>query len=246
MQVYAAGYDRQPTNGRGWRCWLAGIGLSAADSEDAIRTTPPAVSLAISPYAIHPDALLATARSFGHETLVSIPMEPQNFPLNDPGNEALLTNASPAANAQRLDWALSRHQRLCRRHRRAGPAARRAVRGRAAPALMAPVLDELARRGVALSWTRAPARPRATWRCRDAAAAAQYRPGDRRTAGARGDRGQTRPGSEQLAHDRGAAIGLVSTPLPVTTGRIAAWAATLSLRGLQLVPVSAVVAAAQP
>jgi hypothetical protein len=48
---------------------------------------------------------------------------------------------------------------------------------------------------------------------------------------------------EQLAHDRGAAIGLVSTPLPVTTGRIAAWAATVSLRGLQLVPVSAVVVA---
>ncbi|MBU6499686.1 MAG: hypothetical protein KGQ40_14255, partial [Rhodospirillales bacterium] len=76
---------------------LAGIGLSAADSLAAIHALPGAVSLAVSPYAAVPAPaplaaapappaslaeVLAAARAAGHELFVSIPMEPQNYPLN--------------------------------------------------------------------------------------------------------------------------------------------------------------------
>ena len=66
------------------------------------------VTLAISPYAANPDQLLTAARAAEHEYLLSIPMEPQGFPLNDPGPQALMTTLPPEENRQRLDWALSR------------------------------------------------------------------------------------------------------------------------------------------
>jgi polysaccharide deacetylase 2 family uncharacterized protein YibQ len=47
---------------------------------------------------------------------------------------------------------------------------------------------------------------------------------------------------EQKARDRGAALGLIGQPLPVTLDRLAAWAATVGSRGIALVPVSALVA----
>ena len=87
---------------------LAGIGMALVDSEAAIRATPPAISLAFSPYAPRPARLVGLARETGHETLVSLPMEPLGYPLNDAGNRALLTGASLAQNDERLVWALCR------------------------------------------------------------------------------------------------------------------------------------------
>jgi hypothetical protein len=46
---------------------------------------------------------------------------------------------------------------------------------------------------------------------------------------------------EQLARERGSALGLASAPFPIAVGRIAVWAAGLEDRGIALVPVSALV-----
>jgi polysaccharide deacetylase 2 family uncharacterized protein YibQ len=46
----------------------------------------------------------------------------------------------------------------------------------------------------------------------------------------------------KMARDRGAALGLVSVPRPLTLDRVAAWTSTLRDRGLVLAPVSALVA----
>jgi hypothetical protein len=46
---------------------------------------------------------------------------------------------------------------------------------------------------------------------------------------------------EQLARDRGSALGLAGRPDPVTVDRLQAWAAALASRGIDLVPVSALV-----
>ncbi|HET6196811.1 MAG TPA: divergent polysaccharide deacetylase family protein, partial [Acetobacteraceae bacterium] len=107
MQVYAAGFDsssRRPRVG----LLLAGIGLNQVDSEAAIRTLPSGITLAVSPYAQNMTKLLAVARLTEHEYLLSIPMEPQGFPLNDPGRQALMTNLSREQNRPRLEWMLSR------------------------------------------------------------------------------------------------------------------------------------------
>ena len=112
---------------------LAGVGLNQADSEAAIRALPRGVTLAISPYARNPAKLLAAARLAEHEYLLSIPMEPQGFPLNDPGKQALMTNLSAEQNRERLDWMLSRIAGYVGRGRRGGQPARRAVRLAARP-----------------------------------------------------------------------------------------------------------------
>ncbi|MGH7211451.1 MAG: divergent polysaccharide deacetylase family protein, partial [Acetobacteraceae bacterium] len=105
MVAYAAPF----AGGMGPRIGLiiAGIGLDHAASEAAVKDLPAGVTLAVSPYAHGLDAILATARAHGDETLVSIPMEPASR-LDDPGDRALMTMLPAAENAHRLDWALSR------------------------------------------------------------------------------------------------------------------------------------------
>ena len=186
MQVYAAAFDAADKRPR-VAVLLAGIGMAEIDSEEAIRATPAAVSLAISPYAPRPGRLLEIARATGHETLISIPMEPLGYPLNDAGNHALLTGAAAGAEPGAADLGAVAHRRLCRRHRRrlsglrgerfaAGqqmmPGAGRAGRARPAVCRSAPGAAA-ARRSAA-----------------GASGRAGGRRGDRRAAGARRDRGQ--------------------------------------------------------
>ena len=83
MRYYAAGFD--PTSIRPRVGLLvAGIGLSVADSRKAIVDLPAQVTLALPAYVTNPEPLLSLARLRGHEYLLSIPMEPVRFPLNDP------------------------------------------------------------------------------------------------------------------------------------------------------------------
>ena len=123
MQVYAAGFDsstRRPRVG----LLLAGVGLNQAESEAAIRALPGGVTLAISPYAQNTAKLLGAARSAEHEYLLSIPMEPQGFPLNDPGKQALMTSLSVGAEPLAAGMGAVAHRRLCRCGRRGRQPAR--------------------------------------------------------------------------------------------------------------------------
>jgi hypothetical protein len=235
MRAYAAPFDAADPRPR-VAVLLAGLGMAQADSEQAIRDTPAAISLAFSPYATHPEALEAEARSRGHELLVSLPMEPVGYPLNDAGNEALRTGLSAEENHQRLLWALS----FC--HGCVGAtAAMSGLMGErfAASPQMPAVLAELASRGLLYI---APS-PLPTL----AGAATTATPGQR-TADVvlddppvAADIGKRLAQLEQIAHDRGTALGVAGRPDPVTVGQLAAWAASLGARGLVLVPVSALV-----
>ncbi|MCW3477571.1 divergent polysaccharide deacetylase family protein [Limobrevibacterium gyesilva] len=236
LQTYAAGYDPADPRPR-IAVLLSGLGMSEQDSEEAIRTLPPAVSFAFSPYALRPDRLLEAARARGHEALLSIPMEPQNYPLNDAGSYALLTSLSQGNNALRLEWALSRIAGYV--GATGGLGRLHGERFADAREQMGAVLEELASRGLLYVDPRPGARPFA---------------GDglppQRSVDLMIDAPPVRTEIEaklaqleQLARDRGNALGLADTPLPVTTERIAAWAATLSQRGFVLTPVSALIAA---
>lgn len=228
--VYAAGSDaseQRPTVA----ILLAGMGMSAADSEQAIMATPPAVSLAFSPYTVAPEPLLAEARQHGHEYFLSIPMEPRAYPLDDPGNRALLTGESPAANAQRLEWAMTRFGGYV-----GATAALGALHGErflGSPTQIGPVFDTLTQRGLLY---------------------VDPRPGVALPQGVAGRGADVLidpvPGAteidaalaqlEQIARSRGSAIGLISVPRPVAVSRLVAWAAGLKDRGLALTPASAV------
>lgn len=229
MRVYAA--RAEPADARPRvALLLSGIGMSETDSLDAIHSTPAAVSLAVSPYAFRPEKLLAEARAAGHETLVSLPLEPDRYPIDNSGNRSLLTGNSPALNGQRLEWALTRFAGYV-----GATGALNGMRGErfgSAPELMAPVLHELAARGLLYVDPRpgAPPPPIAVGRSVDVIV---DEPAVRTEIEANLAK------LEQVAKDRGAALGLVGMPRPVTIDRVSAWAATLGARGFLLVPVSA-------
>ncbi len=233
MQVYAAGFDsstRRPRVG----LLLAGVGLNQADSEAAIRLLPGGVTLAISPYAPDPAKLLGAARSAEHEYLVSIPMEPQGFPLNDPGKQALMTSLSVEQNSSRLEWALSRF---------AGYAGAVGAEGRlrgerfaSLPEEINPVLAELARRGLLYVDPRPGAAPLPlVWSRRVDLVIDE--------PGAAADIDDKLARLARLAREQGSALGFAGAVRPVTTQRLAAWANGLAADGLALAPVSALVQA---
>jgi polysaccharide deacetylase 2 family uncharacterized protein YibQ len=240
MQVYAAAFDAADPRPR-VAVLLAGIGMAEVDSDDAIRATPAAISLAISPYAPRPDRLLGLARGTGHETLVSIPMEPLGYPMNDAGNESLLTGLAPAQNHERLVWALSRIAGYVG----ATPAMSGLMGERfAASEQMPPVLEELAARGLLYVDPRqVPVRPGGPPSARPGVRVADLLIDD---PPVRSEIEAKLSRLEQVARDRGNALGIAGLPGPVTVERLAAWAATLASRGIVLVPVSALVPPPSP
>ena len=235
MQVYAAAFD--PTDKRPRvAVLLAGIGMAEIFSEEAIRATPPAISLAFSPYARRPARLLEVARAIGHETLVSIPMEPLGYPLNDAGTRSLLTGLPPAKNHERLEWTLSRIAGYV-----GATAAMSGLRGErfGASEQMNPVLDELAARGLLYVDPRPVAmRPGSPSSARPGLRVADLVIDD---PPVRLDIEVKLARLEQVARDRGSALGVAGTAGPVLVERLTAWTATLASRGIALVPVSALV-----
>jgi polysaccharide deacetylase 2 family uncharacterized protein YibQ len=232
MRVYAASFapaGSMPRIG----LVLAGVGLDAAASQAAIRSLPATVTLAISPYAATPDAVLAAAREAGHEYLLSLPMEPEGYPNNDPGRHALLTGTSPAENGRQLDWALTRFAGYVGVTGALGEM--RGERFAAVADQIDPVLARVARRGLLYVDPRpGAARLPYVWSCDvDVVIDDPATPDgiDARLAEL-----------EKRAHDSGMAIGLVGAIRPMTIAHLKAWAGNLSGRGAVLVPISALVA----
>ena len=89
---------------------VGGLGVSTSATSDAIAKLPGPVTLAFMPYGSDVVALVARARGEGHEVLLQVPMEPFDYPDNDPGPQTLLTSLAPQQNIDRLYWLMSRIQ----------------------------------------------------------------------------------------------------------------------------------------
>ena len=233
MTVYAAGFD--PANVRPRvGLLIAGIGMSEAESLAMIKNLPGAVTFAISPYAGDLSRLLDAARMAGHEYLLSIPMEPQGYPVNDPDDRyALMTALPPAENPDRLRWVLARATGyvgvtnvLSQMH---------GERLSGVPDQLDAVLEEVGHRGLLFVDGRAgQAASSLTWD-RPADLLIDEDPVDAATLDKRLE------GLTRIALGKGSALGIVSVPRPITMERVAAWTNTLSGKGLVLAPVSALV-----
>ncbi len=210
---------------------IGGLGVGAAKTADAIMKLPPAVTLAFTPYGADPSKLTERARAQRHEILLQIPMEPFDYPDNDPGPQTLLTSLPPEQNIDRLYWHLSRFQGY------AGIANFMGARFVATDAVMQPIVREAARRG--LGYLDDGATPRSV---ASSLAAGQTMPFakadfaiDAVPTSAEIDR--TLIKLETLAKERGLAVGVASA-LPISIERIAAWIKTLDSRGIMLVPLT--------
>jgi polysaccharide deacetylase 2 family uncharacterized protein YibQ len=231
MAAYAAGFDPSSLRPRVGML-VAGLGMSDADSLAAIKNLPGGVTLAFSPYAANIGHLLELARMTEHEYLLSIPMEPQGYPMNDPDDRhALMTSLPPAEDLNRLRWVLSRLTGYVGVTSAFGQ-----LRGERLVAVsdqFGAVLQEVAHRGLLFvdARTNQPALPYA-W-SRSADVVIDDDPADATVLDQRLDQ------LSRAALDKGSALGIVWLPRPVTLSRVAAWTNTLTAKGLALAPVSA-------
>lgn len=87
---------------------VGGLGLNAARTRQAIETLRPEITLSFAVYAPGLQGWIDEARAHGHEVLIEAPMEPMDYPDNDPGPWTLLADGQPAETVKRLEWVLSR------------------------------------------------------------------------------------------------------------------------------------------
>jgi polysaccharide deacetylase 2 family uncharacterized protein YibQ len=87
---------------------IGGLGLNARATRAAIETLPPEITLSFAPYAEGLQGWIDMARAHGHEVLLETPMEPVDYPDNDPGPYTLMADAQGPDTVKKLEWILSR------------------------------------------------------------------------------------------------------------------------------------------
>lgn len=213
---------------------VGGVGLNASVSSAAIDQLPEGVTLAFAPYGADIDRLVAAARARGHEALLQAPMEPFDYPQNNPGAHTLLT-AQSGGEPDDLLWLMSRFAGY------AGVMNHLGGRYMADEAAMTPTLTEIAQRGLfflddgaspqSLAPTLAPKLSLPNARV-DVILDARGTPQSLDAALAH---------LEALARQKGVAIGFANA-LPATIARIARFARDLERRGVALAPASSTLA----
>jgi len=199
---------------------------------------PGPVTLGFAPYGADLDRTAARARESGHELLLQVPMEPFDYPDNDPGPQTLLTSLDVAQNVDRLHWLMSRFQGYV------GIANFMGARFTSSEQALAPVLKEAAKRGLIYVDDGTSARSVASQvaGANNLAFAKADVVLDTLPTAADVDRALNR--LEAIARDRGVAVGSANA-LPVSIERIAKWAKAAESRGVLLVPITAVIARAK-
>jgi uncharacterized protein len=212
---------------------LTGLGVSANLTQQAIERLPGPVTLAFMPYGADVERSVAKARAQGHEILLQAPMEPFDYPDNDPGPQTLLASMTPDQNMDRLYWLMSRFQGYV------GLVNYMGARFTSTEQALAPVLRETARRGLVFVDDGSSARsiaPQIAGANNLPFAKAEIAL-DAVPTVAQIDRALTR--LEAAAREHGIAVGVASA-MPTSIERIALWAKTAEGRGIVLVPITAV------
>jgi uncharacterized protein len=217
---------------------ITGLGVSASGTADAINKLPGPITFAFAPYGVDLERVAGKARGLGHELLLQVPMEPFDYPENDPGPQTLTTSLSPEQNIERLQWAMSRFQGYV------GVSNYMGARFTASEASFLPIIREISKRG--LIFVDDGSSPRSL--------ASQIAGGsslafaksnlvlDTVPSAVEIDRALVR--LEGMARENGMAVAFAAA-LPVTIERIAIWARTAENRGFTLAPITAAAARAK-
>jgi uncharacterized protein len=210
---------------------IGGLGISSSTTAEALEKLPAAVTFAFAPYGANVENLASNARAHDHEVLLQAPMEPFDYPDNDPGPQTLLTSLTPAQNIDRLQWLMNRIQGYV------GIASLMGSRFTASDQALSPVLREIAKRGLIYVDDGSSARSVA-----GQIAGAQSLPFakadvvlDAVPAPAEIDPALARV--ELIAREHGSVVAFASAS-PATIARIAEWAKDVASRGFVLVPIS--------
>lgn len=235
MAVYARSYDMAADPRPKVALVVGGLGFGKALTDAVLEKMPADVTLAFTPQAPAVAGDVAAARAKGHEVLMELPMEPQDYPSTDPGLHTLTIDAD-AKNTLRLKWLMSRATGY------AGVINTFGEKFLAAKDEAQFVMGETAQRG--LFFLESGTSNASVARSAAGNAGAPYARADVviDKAPAREAIDAALDGLEASAKRRGVAIG-VAGALPNTIDRVSAWIASLDEKGIALVPVSALVGA---
>ncbi|WP_291845185.1 divergent polysaccharide deacetylase family protein [Maricaulis sp.] len=214
---------------------IGGMGLNSAVTEAAINELPPEVALSFAVYTRDLQGWIDRARAAGHEVLIEAPMEPFDYPNNDPGPHTLLADGTAEENSRRLAWVMSRASGYF------GVTNYLGARFSASQGAMRQVFGTLEDRGVA--FLHDGAGRRSTIEAAANATDIEYAVADRildedLSPDAIDERLLA---LEALAIQNGSALG-TGFAYPATVEQIRDWAISLDLRGYALAPPSAVMA----
>lgn len=211
---------------------VTGLGINEQGSLDAIDQLPDDVTLAFAPYGRSLQNTVAAARAAGHEVMLEVPLEPFDYPQNDPGPHTILTGEAPRDNLEKLFWLMARFGGYF------GVINNMGARLTASAQDFGPVMEEFGARGLGYLDDGSSNRSVAAQ-----LAAANTVPFAR--AGNMIDANPARASIlsalaslESQAVEQGSAIGIVSA-LPISVQAVSDWAHELDAKGIALVPVSA-------
>jgi len=210
------------------------LGLSDAATEAILREMPPAVSLAFSPYSRKLQRWLEQARAGGHEVLIDLPMEPLNYPEDDPGPLALLSTRPMEDNVTRLEGILARAEGVV------GVAAQMGSRFSSSPDLLRPVLRTLAEHGYLYVDNGTAPTSVVPMLAQEIPVPLAVNDQFLDTEASRIAIDGRLQQIERIARSEGAAVAFAA-PYPITIERLVAWIPTLETKGFVLAPITAIV-----
>ncbi|WP_449393996.1 divergent polysaccharide deacetylase family protein [Devosia riboflavina] len=211
---------------------VTGLGINEQGSLDAIAQLPDLVTLAFAPYGKALQNTVTVARGGGHEVMLEVPLEPFDFPQNDPGPHTLLTGEAPRDNLEKLFWLMARFGGYF------GIINNMGARFTASAGDFGPVMEELGARGVGYiddgSSNRSVSAQLASANKVPYARASMLIDANP----ARSSILSALDSLEAEAVEHGSAIGIVSA-LPISIQAVSEWSAGLDSKGIALVPASA-------
>jgi polysaccharide deacetylase 2 family uncharacterized protein YibQ len=210
---------------------VTGLGINERGSLDAIAQLPDLVTLAFAPYGKALERTVTAARGSGHEVMLEVPLEPFDFPQNDPGPHTLLTGEQPRQNLEKLFWLMARFGGYF------GLINNMGARFTASAGDFSPIMEELGARGLGYIDDGSSNRS-----VSQQLASANKVPYARANVlidanPARASILSALASLEAEALEHGSAIGIVSA-LPISVQTISEWSAELDGKGIALVPAS--------
>ncbi len=213
---------------------VGGLGLSQSGSKSAIEQLPGQITLAFAPYGNSISRWMKKARKDGHELLMQVPMEPVGYPEINPGKHTLVSGVAAGKNLESLHWSMARMTNYVGIMNYLG------AKLQSDEVALGPVLGEINKRGLLYlddgsafsSHSESVAK----------AVGIPYARGSIVVDDARNAKAilENLLALEKLARRNGKAIGIASA-FPRSVKQIVLWIEQAEKRGIEIVPVSALV-----
>lgn len=211
---------------------VGGLGLNDTITQSVLGDLPAETTLAFVPYADRLMDWMSRSRNKGHELLLQIPLEPFDFPNNDPGPKTLLVDNPWSVNEDQLIWLLSRMTNYV------GVINYMGARYSASPEALRPLFKTLRDRGLMYVDDGSTPLTRAGEVAREAKIAYAQSSLVLDSLLTPEDIDARLLELEGLAREKGLAIGIASA-FPVTVERLIRWVKDAEKRGIKLIPISA-------